>query len=415
MDPDRPTPEPAPQAALEGLRIDRRPLTQRGPGRRRAVAGFAVVAVVAGAGAFFGPETLRPAVQVQLARVGEVYPAQTFTLLTASGYVVPQRKAALGSKITSRLTQLGVAEGDRVLAGQVVARLENADLASARDRTRATVDVARADVSQAEAELQEATLAFQRTRDLLERKFVSRSEFDVAEARLKVAQAALATRRASLATSAASLREAEVQLDYSAIRAPFDAVVLTKNADVGDIVTPLGASANARASVVTIADTDSYQVEADVAESSIGQVRAGQPCEIQLDALPDVRLRCRVHMTVPTADRSKATVLVRAEFVDKDPRVLPEMSAKVAFLGREVAPDERAPVVAVPAAAVVDRAGQAIVLVVRDGRAVATPVRLGRSLGELREVLQGPSPGESVVVAPGDLTDGARVRAAGGP
>ena len=414
MDSERPPPEPAPPAALAGLRIERRPFAERGLRRRRVVTGLTLLAGVAGASAFYGPDALRPAVEVQLARVSEVYPAQTFTLLTASGYVVPQRKAALGSKITSRLTQLGVAEGDRVRTGQMVARLEDADLSAARDRARASVDVARADVTQAEAELQEASLAFQRTRDLLDRKFVSRSEFDVAEARFKVSQAALATRRASLATSAAALKEAEVQLDYAAIRAPFDGVVLTKNADIGDIVTPLGASVNVRASVVTIADTDSYQVEADVAEASIGQVRVGQPCEIQLDALPDVRLRCRVHMTVPTADRSKATILVRAAFVDKDPRVLPEMSAKVAFLSREVAPDERTAVVAVPTAAVVERDGEALVFVVRDGRAALTPVRLGRSLGELREVPQGVSPGESVVLTPGDLTDGARVRAPGG-
>ena len=125
---------------------------------------------------------------------------------------------------------------DAVSAGQLVARLENADLAAARDRARTGVDVARADLAQAEAEREEASLAFQRTRELLERKFVSRSEFDVAEARYKVAEAAVQTRRASLASQAAALREAEVQLEYSAIRAPFDGVVLTKNADVGDIV-----------------------------------------------------------------------------------------------------------------------------------------------------------------------------------
>ncbi len=130
-------------------------------------------------------------------------------------------------------------------------------------------------------------------------------------------------------------------VEYTLIRAPFDAVVLTKNADVGDIVTPFGAAANAKAAVVTIADMGSLQVEVDVSESNIEKVKKGQPCEIQLDALPEARFRGAVHMIVPTADRSKATVLVKVRFLDKDPRILPEMSAKVAFLERPVAAEKR--------------------------------------------------------------------------
>ena len=421
MDTATPPREAAAPPALTGLRIDRR-LPGAGRRRRRGVVfalflALALALALAGAGFVYGPGLLRPAVEVRLARVSAVWPTQTFTVLTASGYVVPQRKAALGAKITSRLVELTVEEGSRVSAGQLVARLENADLAAARDRARTGVDVARADLAQAEAEREEASLAFQRTRELLERKFVSRSEFDVAEARYKVAEAAVQTRRASLASQAAALRESEVQLEYSAIRAPFDGVVLTKNADVGDIVTPLGASANARASVVTIADPASIQVEVDVAESSIGRVAVGQPCEVQLDALPDARLRCRVHAVVPTADRSKATVLVKAAFVERDLRVLPEMSAKVSFLEREVREDERQRLTAVPQSAVLGEEGgegEARVFVVREGRAVSTPVRLGRALGDLREVDAGLAVGDAVVLAPPALADGARVRPADG-
>ncbi len=419
MDTGTPPGEAAAPPPLTGLRIDRR-LPGAGRRRRRGVVFalfLALALALAGAGFVYGPGLLRPAVEVRLARVSAVWPTQTFTVLTASGYVVPQRKAALGAKITSRLVELTVEEGSRVSAGQLVARLENADLAAARDRARTGVDVARADLAQAEAEREEASLAFQRTRELLERKFVSRSEFDVAEARYKVAEAAVQTRRASLASQAAALREAEVQLEYSAIRAPFDGVVLTKNADVGDIVTPLGASANARASVVTIADPASIQVEVDVAESSIGRVAVGQPCEVQLDALPDARLRCRVHAVVPTADRSKATVLLKAAFVERDLRVLPEMSAKVSFLEREVREDERQRLTVVPQSAVLgeeDGEGEARVFVVREGRAVSTPVRLGRALGDLREVDAGLAVGDAVVLAPPALADGARVRPADG-
>ena len=399
--------------ALAGLRVPRRtPVPDRRRWRRRLSALLAL-ALLGGAAIAYGPRALRPALEVHLVRINTLYPAQTFTLLNASGYVVPQRKAALGSKITSRLVWLGAGEGERVVSGQVVARLENADLSAAQSRARAAVEVARADVAQAEAELAEASASFQRTRDLFTRKFVSQSEFDVGEARFKAALAALATRKASLVAAHAALTEAEVQLDYSAIRAPFDGVVLTKNADVGDIVTPLGASANARASVLTMADPGSYQVEADVAESSITRVHPGQACEVQLDALGDSRLAGRVAMLVPTADRSKATVLVRVAFLEPDPRVLPDMSAKVAFLAREVAPAERAPVAAVPASAVLEASGGSEVYVVRDGRAVPTPVRLGRSFGDLREVIEGVAAGDSVILAPPPgLAAGQRVRAA---
>ena len=210
MDTGTPPGEAAAPPPLTGLRIDRR---SPGVGRRRrrgAALALVLALALAGVGLVYGPEFLRPAVEVRLARVSAVWPTQTFTVLTASGYVVPQRKAALGAKITSRLVELTVEEGSRVSAGQLVARLEHADLAAARDRARTGVDVARADLAQAEAEREEASLAFQRIRELLERKFVSRSEFDVAEARYKVAEAAVQTRRAGLASQAA--RQNVIQL-----------------------------------------------------------------------------------------------------------------------------------------------------------------------------------------------------------
>ena len=164
-------------------------------------------------------------------------------------------------------------------------------------------------------------------------------------------------RRRRSAPSEAAVEEAKVLVEYANIRAPFDAVVLTKNADIGDIVTPLGAAANAKAAVVTIADMNSLQVEVDVSESNISQVRAGQPCEIRLDAFPDLRFKGVVHMIVPTADRTKASVLVKVAFREMNPRILPEMSAKVAFLSRDILPEEEKPLKAVPASAVITRGG----------------------------------------------------------
>ncbi|MFW6325027.1 MAG: efflux RND transporter periplasmic adaptor subunit, partial [Desulfovibrionales bacterium] len=195
------------------------------------------------------------------------------------------------------------------------------------------------------------------------------------------------------------------------IRAPFDAVVLTKNADIGDIVTPIGAAAGAQASVVTIADMDSLQVEADVSESNISRVLMGQPCIIQLDAVPKDRFAGRVHMIVPTAERSKASVLVKVSFVEKNSRILPEMSAKISFLEREMKPEEREPILLVPGSAVRRQNGQEVMFAVENGRVQGRNVTTGRKFQDRIEVLSGVKAGESVVLAPPpDLEDGDRVK-----
>ncbi|HYR01921.1 MAG TPA: efflux RND transporter periplasmic adaptor subunit, partial [Syntrophobacteria bacterium] len=216
---------------------------------------------------------------------------------------------------------------------------------------------------------------------------------------------------AAVHAAEAALKNAEAGLDYTLIRAPFDAVVLTKNADIGDIVTPIGAAANAKAAVVSIADMDSLQVEVDVSESNIQQVKVGQPGEILLDSLPDTRFPGTVHMIVPTADRTKASVLVKDAFRDKDARILPEMSAKVAFLSRPVAEAEQKPMKAVPAGTVVTAGGQTTVFAVRSDRAVKTMVRVGKQLGGMVEILDGLQVGDRVVTAPlNKIKDGTRIQ-----
>ena len=202
-------------------------------------------------------------------------------------------------------------------------------------------------------------------------------------------------------------------LEYTLIRAPFDAVVLTKNADVGDIVTPLGAAANAKAAVVTIADMGSLQVEADVSESNLEKIRSGQPCEVQLDALPGARFEGAVHMIVPTADRSKATVLVKVKFLDKDARILPEMSAKVAFLERPVKKEEQQPRTAVNPSAIVTRNGRKTVYLVKGSRVVETEIKAGAPVGDMVEVLAGVKAGDKIVLKPLDkMRDGKRIKTA---
>lgn len=396
---------------LSKLRIDKKAFAARSRTQSRYILLTLGLIAVAAGWAMYRTGLLRPALEVQVATVQTIFPSQMFTLLNASGYVVADRKAAVASKITGRLVYLAVEEGDHVKAGQIIARLENKDLEAGRDRASENVKVAGFNLAQAQAELQEASLAYDRHKELWTKRLIAQATFDAVEARYKKAKAAVDSQEAAVRASRAALKEAEVNYDYANIRAPFDAVVLTKNADIGDIVTPLAATAEAKAAVVTIADMDSLQVEVDVSESNIAQVKAGQPCEVRLDALPDVRFRGRVHRIVPTADRTKASVMVKVAFVDKDSAILPEMSAKVAFLERDVTSEDRAPVTAIPAVAVVSRNGDHAVFVIRGQRAVEVPVRLGRRMGDMVQLLDGPPIGDKVVVVPVErIKDGVRVK-----
>ncbi|MRR54989.1 MAG: efflux RND transporter periplasmic adaptor subunit [Deltaproteobacteria bacterium] len=395
---------------LDQLKIDKtaiEPRTGTSRNRRYWIAGIVLVALAAG---LFFSGLLRPAATVEIVSVQQTYPSQGFTLLNASGYVVAQRKAAVASKATGRLIWLGVEEGSIVREGQVLARIENDDVLAGQDQAAANLNSIRTTLDQAKAELHDAELSFKRFKALLAEGIVSAADFDAAQARYRRARAAVAGAEANIRAASAALDAARVAVEFTQIRAPFDAVVLTKNADVGDIVTPLGAAADAKAAVVTIADMASLQAEVDVSESNLEKVRVKQPCEIQLDAFPDLRFRGLVHMVVPTADRSKATVLVKVKFLDIDKRILPEMSAKVAFLSRPVAKAEEQPRTTVNPEAVVERDGRKVVFLVKDNRVVETPVKLGNKVGDLEEVISGVKAGDSVVLRPADkLRDGSRI------
>jgi RND family efflux transporter MFP subunit len=396
---------------LAGLHIDReKGPTVHGKKRRYGYLLVFLLLLLAFTG-LYRRGLLTLAVDVQVETVQRIYPSQSFTLLNASGYVVAQRKAAVASKVTGRLVSITVEEGSRVKKGQVIARLENDDAQAARERAQANVAFAYSSLEQAKAEIDDAHLNYSRKKELVEKGFIARADFDVAEARYKRAKAAVAAQEAALRASEAALKEAEVMVDYTLLRAPFDAVVLTKNADIGDIVTPLAAAAEAKAAVVTIADMDSLQAEVDVSESNIEQVKVGQPCEIQLDALPNDRFEGSVHMIVPTADRSKASVMVKVAFKEKDPRILPEMSVKVAFLSRAVTSQDRNPLKAIRFSGPSREGEQSFVFVVRGDRAVKTTIRVGRRMGDMAEVLDGVEVGDKVVVAPLDkVRDGTKIK-----
>jgi len=396
-------------ADLSTLKIDKQALRKRPAGGRRTLllvtAALLILAVV------WWKFMFTPVMEVETATVSQLYPTQAFTLLNASGYVVAQRKAALAAKTTGRLEWLGVEEGRRVSAGEVIARLEGRDSEAARQQAAAGVRSAKALLEQSRAEAADAGRAYQRLQELLRQGIVAQAEYDSAEARHNRARAGVAAGEANVGTAEAALAGADVYLDYTRIRAPFDGVVLTKNADVGDIVTPLGAAANAKASVVTIADLSSLQVEADVSEANLQLVRSGQPCEIQLDALPASRFKGFVHAVVPTADRSKATVMVKIRFQQLDPRILPEMSAKVAFLEHEATPAELQPKTAVNPASVVQRSGKSVAYVVKGDQVVETGLVLGQKTGGLVEVLSGLKPGDRIVAKPSEkLKHGSKIK-----
>ncbi len=398
---------------LAKLHIDKSGIPKRALKKRRYFLAVFLTGLFVATGFLYKKGYLTPAVEVQTVSVQKIYPSQTVTILNASGYVVAQRKAAVATKITGRLMYLSVEEGSRVKKGDIIARIDNEDARAVKDQAAASLQTSRFLLKQSLAELTDATLSYNRSRKLVSAGYIAASEFDAADARFKRARAAVQAGQSAVSNSRAALRGAEVTLEYTNLRAPFDAVVLTKNADIGDIVTPLGAAANAKAAVVDVADMDSLKAEVDVSESNIEKVFKNQPCEIHLDALPSERFPGRVHMIVPTADRSKASVMVKVAFNALDPRVLPEMSAKVAFLLREVTDAEMQPVTAVPATAITYRNDHPLVFRISGDRAAAVPVTPGRRMNGMTEILSGLNIGDKILVLPPDtFREGTKVKLA---
>jgi HlyD family secretion protein len=392
---------------LDKLKIDRGPAASV-PRRRRHWLRYALIAavvliVIGVALKLGGPQS------VESATVTSVYPSQSYTLLNATGYVVPQRKAAVASKGQGRVEWLGVLEGTQVKEGQVIARLESADVAASLAQAQAQIKVAQASLELQRAELKNAEVDLKRYKVLAPQGAIPITQYDAALARFDKARAQINSDDAAIVSARANAQAAQVAVDQTVIRAPFDGVVLEKHANVGDNITPFSSASDSKGAVVTIADMKTLEVEADVAESNIAKIAVEQPCEIQLDALPDVRFAGRVSRIVPTVDRSKATVLVKVRFVERDPRVLPDMSAKVAFLSKPVPPEEKKALVAVQPTAVVTRGGKKVVYLIENDHAREVPVSTGERVGDVMTV-QGVKPGDTVVLAPNDsLKDGARV------
>ena len=413
---------PAPPA-LSQLRIDRSaPLQRR---RRRWPWVLAVLVLAAAAAAALLPRKT----EVQATTVLAAYPSQQFAELSASGYVVAQRRAAVASKGTGRLIELRVREGSVVKQGDLIGRLDATDVQAAVAASQSGVLQAQAGkaqavaaLGQARAELANAELELQRQQDLKAQGFVSPQAVDGAERRLAVARSALATQQAAINTAQAGIAQSQTQVRVqqvnqanTEIRAPFDGVVLVKNANVGDMITPFSSASGTSGAVVTMADMTTLEVEADVSESNVARIKPEQPVEITLDALPDTRFRGNVSRIVPTVDRAKATVMTKIRFEKLDPRILPEMSAKVSFLSRPATAEDQKPVIAINPKALATRDGKTVVLRLTGDTVEAVAVTAGRKIGDLQELTGGTlKSGERLVLNPDDkLAAGARVTVSG--
>jgi HlyD family secretion protein len=386
---------------LGKLKIDRGALA---PKKRRRIRWWMIILAVFVIGGVVRALLPHP-IAVQTASVVTRYPAQQVTVLTASGYVVAQRKAAVATKATGRLEELRVQEGSRVKQGDLLARIDDRDVKAQLAAANANVGVARAAIVAAEADEKNAGVELVRNRDLVAQHFVSQSALDAAVARNDRAAAGTNNARAALAAAVANANAAKVGVDFTEIRAPFDGVVVTKSANVGDIVTPFSSAVDSKGAVVNMADMSTLEVEADVSESSLSKIKVDQPCEILLDALPDVRFPGSVSRMVPTVDRAKATVTTKVRFEHLDDRILPDMSAKVSFLSEKIDDAANKPALAVSPDAVVERDGKSMVYRLHtEGEATTTEalaVTVGKRWPDAVEITSGNlKSGDKLVVKP---------------
>jgi RND family efflux transporter MFP subunit len=322
-------------------------------------------------------------------------------ILTGQGYVVAQVKAAISSKATGRLEALYVIEGDKVKSGDIIGKIESNDVQAFLSQQQAQVDVINASLINAQAEYDEANTAFVRQQSLLSGGAGTQAEFDMAQGRLKRAQAQIRSAQAQLKAQESAIKAARVQVENTVIRAPFDGTVLTKNANVGEVITALGAAAGARGAVVTLADMSSLEVEADVSESSLSKISQNQPVEISVSAIVDKRYPGFVSKIIPTADRGKGTVKVKIRFNEIDDKVLPEMAAKVNFLRNDAVNTlKETPKILIPKSAVINVNGKMLVFIVGPGsKAQEQIIKTGKTFGDYYEVIAGLAPGATLITS----------------
>ncbi len=399
---------------LESLRIDHDARTSR-PGWWFWVSLVLIVLAVIGGGLWWTTGGLvvqtAPVTTATVRLESAADAAAADAVLNASRYVTARRRSTVSSKITGKVTEVLVEEGMQVREGQVLARLDDSTVRANLNYARAQHEASRRQVTESEVRLREAELTLDRRRQLVDEGVVGVADLDAAQAEADSLRARieLAREQVEVAQSLVAIRETELR--DTVIRAPFDGVAISKDAQPGEMVSPVSAGGGfTRTGISTIVDMSSLEIEVDVNESYINRVRPDQAVEAVLDAYPDWRIPASVITTVPAADRQRATVLVRIAFDELDDRLLPDMGVKVAFLGEETRPDPERSRLIVPAAAVRTDGEQSVVFVIRDDRVERRAVALGSSDGDRVEIVSGLRDGEQIVVdGPKTLTDGDRV------
>ncbi len=393
---------------LSALKIDER--ARRGPQRRgRRVVIVAAVGLLALGGT--GYALLReqvPEVQTAIVRADK---GGRPALLNASGYVTPRRRATVAAKITARVNEIYAEEGMRVEAGQILARLDDSDAKVRLTAAIADRNATAAGLGDLQVNLVNAERELKRNEELFQRRLIAEQQIDTARLAVDSFKARIVLARQQIGAADARIKMAEQDIDNCIVRAPFAGVVVSKDAQRGEMVSPISAGGGfTRTGIATLVDMTSLEIEVDVNESYIARVRDGQPVTAILDAYPDWQIPGKVRTLIPTADRQKATVKVRASFDKLDPRILPDMGVKVTFLGDEPTAAPSSGRVLVPRTAIRDDGGKPTVFLYRDGRVERRVVGLGQARGNDQEVIAGLADGDQIVTAGAkDLRDGQRV------
>ena len=399
---------------LASLRIDK---SARGSGGRGALIVVVILLLTVIAGVIYWTRR-EPIVEIRTAEAavrGGAAGAPN-AVLNASGYVTARRRATVSSKVTGKVMEIFVEEGKAVRQGQVLARLDDSQLRAMLNVDQAQLNAAKRATAENDARLREAELTLGRRQQLVKDKVISRAELDSAEAEVEALKARIAMAQQQVEVAQTQVVARQTDLADMVVRAPFDGIAISKDAQPGEMISPVSAGGGfTRTGICTIVDMSSLEVEVDVSESYINRVKPNQPVEVLLDAYPEWRIPAKVITTVPSADRQKATVRVRIGFDQLDPKILPDMSVKVSFLDEKpepaVAGAAARPRLLVPKGAVRTVDGTAIVFVVRGERAERRAVKTGANDGDLIEVISGLTAGDRVVTeGAATLADGARVK-----
>lgn len=397
---------------LAELRIERKP---EGPGASRWVFWIALIVILATAG-FGGYRwvTREKPIEVQVTAVTERAAGTSAAVLNASGYVTARRRATISSKMTGKVVEVNVEEGMAVKEGQVLARLDDSTQRAALAVAKEQAESSRRAVAENDVRLKDARVTLQRREALLKEGFGTQQDVDQGKADVDALVARIAALNQAVKVAESQIDLQQTEINDTVIRAPFSGIATTKNAQPGEMVSPVSAGGGfTRTGICTIVDMRSLEVEVDVNESYINRVKANQGVISILDAYPDWQIPSHVIAIIPTADRQKATVLVRIGFNQLDPRILPDMGIKVTFLSDEKQPSaavSQQPTVLVPKAAVKTVSGQSYVFVVKGDVVERRAVQTGREDGDRLEVLGGLTSGSRVVITPpAELKDGSKV------